>query len=393
VAQWVASSSSSSTPSSSSSSSRAATDEGASSSLPNHYNGFESNPHCLSVTDYLQQIPSVMASLHKLKSKPPVNLNKSSADERRIINVLQGEVAHATAEQADILVSDRVTTCHILALRSTRIDGVDNGGSSSSGASSGKESHIPSILASIAHIDQPAYTSCIQSMVDTHKRHHGVVNKIRLEVHLVGGFNDERGSSQELTEHLLHVLALIDRQERQHIDIVMKTCCVSDLNDDGTGAPIGRGLAINVEGGDVFLASVDETVAGPAVILRNCRLWSAPFGQTPRLCSIHTPLSNQIVIYPFDFEWDKDFEYLCSLTDEEMLEETSTSPGVEEEDYCDQVRRCLLFMKQQDVQDIFGPVDGRKILLYKRSSRKVPNEWLRMSSSEQEECSIFLSRS
>ena len=109
VAEFVASSSSSSSTSSSSSSS-----------------SFDTNPNYLSVTDYLQQIPSVVESIQELKSKPPVHLNKS--DPRRIINVLQGEVAHATAEQADILVSDKATTCHILALRSTPIDCGGGGG-------------------------------------------------------------------------------------------------------------------------------------------------------------------------------------------------------------------------------------------------------------------------
>ena len=354
VAEFVASSSSFSSSSSSSSS--------PSSSSP------ESNPNYLSVTDYLQQIPTVMESIQKLKSKPPVHLNKS--DSRRIINVLQAEVAHATSEQADILVSDKATTCHILALRSTLIHGSGDGERASSSSAT---------LASIAHIDQPTYISCIQGMVDVHKRHHGVGNKMRLEVHLVGGFNDKKGSSQRLTEHLLHVMALIDLQER-NIDVIVKTCCVSDLNDDGSRAPLGRGLAITIESGDVFLASVDETVAGPAAILRNCRLWSAPFGQPPRLCSIHTPLSNQVVVYPFDFEWNEDFMYLCSLTDEELLKETSTSPEVEEEGYCDQVRASLNFMKDHSIKDIFGPADGRKVLLYKRSSREGPNEWKIMNS-------------
>ena len=361
VAEFVASSSSSSSSSTSSSSSSSSS--------------FYTNPNYLSVTDYLQQIPSVVESIQELKSKPPVHLNKS--DPRRIINVLQGEVAHATAEQADILVSDKATTCHILTLRSTPIDGAAAG----EGEGKGNSVSRSATLASIAHIDQPAYISCIQGMVDVHKRYHGVGTEIRLEVHLVGGFNDKKGSSQRLTEHLLHVLALIDRQERQHIDMIVKTCFVSDLNDDGSRAPVGRGLAICIESGDTFLASVDDAVAGPAAILRHCRLWSAPFGQPPRLCSTHTPFSNQIVVDPFDFEWNEDFLYLSTLTDQELLDETSTSPEVEEDGYCDQVRASLTFMKDNNVQDIFGPVNGRKVLLFKRLSRGgQPNEWKMMSS-------------
>lgn len=364
LVEWVASSSSSS----SSSSFRSAADEAALSSL--YRPDFEGKPNHLSVVDYIQHIPSVNESLRKLKSKPTVTLTKSNVDARRIINALQGEVAHATPEQVDILVSDRATTCHILALRSTRADSGDDGSSSSSSKSSPSAVRV---LASIAHIDQPAYESCIQSMMDMHKRYHGAGNKIIVEVHLVGGFNDERGSSQKLTEHLLHTLELIDRKEKQHIDIIIKTFCVSGLNDDGSRAPIGRGLAIDIASGDVFLASVDETVAGPAVVLRNCRLWSAPIGQSPRLCSVHTPLSNHIAVHPFDFEWNEDFMYLCSLTDEELLEETSTSPSVEQDDYCDQVRESLAFMKDHNVEDVFGPDGGRKVLYFERSDKGLTN--------------------
>ena len=85
-------------------------------------------------------------------------------------------------------------------------------------------------------------------------------------------------------------------------------------------------------------------------------------------------------MYPFDFEWNEDFMYLCSLTDEELLKETSTSPEVEEEGYCDQVRASLNFMKDHSIKDIFGPADGRKVLLYKRSSKEGPNEWKIMNS-------------
>lgn len=312
-----------------------------------------------SVTEYLRTVPSVMERIQQLHSQAPVVLSSQTTN-ARIINVLQGELAHATSCQADILVSDHATTCHILAARSVTSK------SSGDGPSTGKN-----ILASLCHIDQPCYDECIRNMIQLHKSYHcskDVPNeseekkggasaksprKITIELHLVGGFKDSKKSSISITEHLMGVFGRLIREERDTVSFVFKTCAVSCLNDDGSPGPIGRGLAIDIASGEVYLAKADESVTGPAAALRNCRLWAG--ASTDKLTVIHTPNSDCIVVDPFDFGFDEDCEWLNSLSDEKMLLETSTSPDVEEDDYCDQIRLALKYMLENDSEEVFGP--------------------------------------
>lgn len=55
----------------------------------------------------------------------------TSTNSGRIINVLQGEMAHCTPAQADVLVSDDATTCHILGLWSCCCSSGEGEGTSS----------------------------------------------------------------------------------------------------------------------------------------------------------------------------------------------------------------------------------------------------------------------
>lgn len=307
----------------------------------------------LSVTDYLRTMPSVMERVRQLQSRAPVVL--SSQTDARIINVLQGEMAHATSDQADILVSDHATTCHVLAARSTSSDGATGGSN---------------ILASLCHIDQPGYERCIRDMIRLHKLHHHCSNengeneekkegipaanprRVAIELHLVGGFNDSKRSSLSITEHIMKLFGRLTREEKGTVSFVIQTCAVSCLNDDGSCGPVGRGLAIDIKSGDTYLAKADASVAGPAVALRNSRLWAGACAN--RLTVIHTPFSDRIVVDPFDFAWDADCDWLNSLSDKEMLRETSTSPEVEEADYCDQIRSALRYMRENDAEEVFG---------------------------------------
>mmetsp|Transcript_27409 Transcript_27409/g.60888 ORF Transcript_27409/g.60888 Transcript_27409/m.60888 type:complete len:434 (+) Transcript_27409:265-1566(+) len=328
-----------------------------------------SKPRYNSVTEYLRTVPSVMERIQQLYSHAPVVLSSQTTN-ARIINVLQGEVAHATPCQADILVSDHATTCHILAARSVT--------SKSSGDVPSTDNNV---LASLCHIDQPCYEECIRNMIQLHKSYHSSVKKggaptkssgkITIELHLVGGFKDSKKSSISLTEHLMGVFGRLAREERDTVDFVFETCAVSCLNDNGSPGPIGRGLAIDIASGEVYLAKADESVSGPAVALRNCRLWAG--ASTDKLTVIHTPYSDCIVVDPFDFCFDEDCEWFNSLSDEKMLLETSTSPDVEEDDYCDQIRLALKYMLENDSEEVFGPC-CRTPVQYVRSAKN-KHQW------------------
>ena len=292
---------------------------------------------------YLRTIPSVIERAEELQAQPVRVLSDKTTQGSRILNICQGEIGHATSKQTDIIVSDRATTCHILAVRST------SGGDDAAG------SNEP--LVSLCHIDKAEYEECIRNMIQAHKDHHGELSldAIDMDIHLVGGYDDGEGTSLAITEHLLHLLGQISVEEKDDITMTLKTCAVSSLNDTGIGAPIGRGLAIVTATGAVYLASVDDTVAGPAPTLRAARLWST--APRTKLSVVHTQFShnNTISIEPFAFSPFKTLDAILSLPDHIMLQYTSTSPDVEEDDFCHRVRTTLRYIRAYRPEDIFGP--------------------------------------
>nr|XP_054310588.1 protein N-terminal asparagine amidohydrolase-like isoform X2 [Pongo pygmaeus] len=85
----------------------------------------------------------------------------------------------------------------------------------------------------------------------------------RLEVHLVGGFSDDRQLSQKLTHQLL---SEFDRQED---DIHLVTLCVTELNDreeNENHFPIIYGIAVNIKTAEIYRASFQDR--GPEEQLR-----------------------------------------------------------------------------------------------------------------------------
>ena len=308
--------------------------------------------HFAALDRHLSSIPQLANSTRQLLSNDSGTHKKvkriTATNSGRIINVLQGEMAHCTPNQADVLVSDDATTCHILGLWS-----VSKRNSCSHSMQQSRERMIDqgkTILATIAHIDGPGYQDCIRDAVDLHYQHHSsqhwpslqselrgnntndedttvsTIPDIQLYIHLMGGYNDNEGTSHEITEGVLRALSNISndyanaqqqqQQQQQQLQprlqMILQTCAVSSSNDDGSRCPIGRGLALNVSSGQVYLAEVDEeeeeedvavvksstpfssclenndatnvaavttSARGPDWILRHVRLWASLLGR------------------------------------------------------------------------------------------------------------------
>jgi protein N-terminal asparagine amidohydrolase len=300
----------------------------------------------------------------------------------RVINVLQGEIAHCTSLQADILVSDDATTCHIVALWSR-----------------GQDCN----LGTLTHIDGPGYGPCIKDAVKEHIKYHSDVtlrkkntrtNTIHILIHIMGGFNDSDGSSIGITSSILDTLADIsslynDRQEPQ-VCMTLETCAVASANDDGTGCPIGRGMALEVCTGKVFLAEVEDvaiddkaicnntifnSVQGPAITLRSTRLWAAAYHshkseQERKLSVIHRPDSEFLWIEPFFFGYHPNAKALLEHNDANLLQITSTSPAAEKPNFIRKVRESLTYMNRNRSQIVFQHGCSMKF------SRQGANNWI-----------------
>lgn len=287
---------------------------------------------------YLRSIPQLMQPADELLANAPRRFTCASSD--RLLYVGQGEVGHATSRQCDVIASDKATTCHILAFRS----------SSSKGP-----------LVNLAHIDGAGYESCIRSMINEHVLFHADgeemkslcdADPINIDVYVMGGFEDHDDSSRTISNFLMHLLVQVAAEQSEELTLTLKLCAISSMNDDGRACPIGRGLGISILTGEAFLTSVDVEVAGPAPLLRSARLWSGNGGKT--LSVIHTHTSNSMVVRPFRYAPLPQLDTLLTLPDEIMINYTSTSPDVEEDDFCDSVRATLLFLKHVECERVFG---------------------------------------
>jgi len=332
----------------------------------------------------------------------------TSSNSGRIINVLQGEIAHCTPSQADILVSDDATTCHIVALRSCYVD--------MEGENKMSQTANSKVLATMTHIDGPGYGASIRDAVNEHIKYHSMHSEqtisnsvedckescsyvenacngmIKMSIHIMGGFNDHGDSSIEITDDVLKTFAALSSEcddlatsgGLPRMSMTLKTCAVSSSNDDGTGCPIGRGLAMEVATGNVFLAEVEEdrvrgapmmvassigtggvsvdgnvqfldarvrtscvSAQGPTFTLRSTRLWASAFCSRPRklaLNVIYKPDRDYLCITPFFFSPHPSASWLLSFDDDELLQKTSTSPAVEKPNFASNVRESLNYL-------------------------------------------------
>ncbi len=285
--------------------------------------------------------------------KPVRSFDHTSSE--RILYIHQGEVGHATPSQCDVIMSDKATTCHILSIQSTSLS-----------------TFIPA-LTSLAHIDGSFYSESIASIIETHFRHHqsddNSQKQVKLIIDLVGGFDDDRGSSAEISSWLMKTLSRLSEDYSDLLSMTIRTCAISYMNDDGSKRPIGRGMGVDLRTGEAFLARADTSALAPGMQLRSARIWAR--GGYGQLSVIHTATSHDLIIQAFDFLPQHRFHGYLRMTDEQMIRQTSTSPDAEESDFCLSVRNTLRFMMKVDSRRVFGPDLGHPVVYRRVASSNV----------------------
>ena len=297
----------------------------------------------------LRSIPQVMETADELLANAPLHFTAASRE--RLLYVGQGEVAYTTLQQCDVIASDKATTCHILAFRSSSEKGP---------------------MVTLAHIDTVGYESCIRDMITEHKLFHidgeekkseHANDRTNIDVYMMGGFDDDDNASRAISNFLLNLLVQVAAEQSHEVTLTLKLCAISSINDDGRSCPIGRGLGISVKTGDAFLAVVDTDVAGPSPQLRSARLWSGNAGKTLSVIHFHT--SKNMVVQPFRYSPLQQMDALLALPDAVLIKYTSTSPEVEEPNFCYSVRSTLAFMKRVKCESVFGS-DCRRPAVFRR---------------------------
>jgi len=336
--------------------------------------------------DYITSITEIRENAHLLLSQPVQiidlqSIASSSYSATKIVYVLQGEVAHVSTQ--GLLLSDQSTTCHILAIHSTsyRIHS----------SVTDDEHSTAKVIGSLCHLDAPhIYKSCIDKIIQTHFDSHRTKGddytplKISFTFHLMGGYLDPQGLSKDISNDILGTLIEMtihwDKMIQSHshnlsIQWKLATCAITSLNTisimNNTSpsqkvlSPRGRGLALDVSSGKVFLVKMssdslycDSIV--PMYILRHTRLWFQK--QSHPLTLIHTIDDDDLLnISPFQFFPSSRTAFLLSLEKDppQLLKYTSTSPECEETEYCDHVIQTLRFIHEVSSSSVFGIQQGR----------------------------------
>jgi hypothetical protein len=372
----------------------------------------------------------------------------------KCLTVLQGEVAHATSAQGvDILLSSEATTCHVLAVRSTSSSttvslplaslahmdacnaqdlhdllqehlqhhqeqlNVASGFKPLSSASSDNDDDFgffdAAMMSSSPSNSKPGPSSLALSQFPSYLHATSgspprdlMVNdptpqgqltstqpppNIHVQLHIVGGFEDEKGTSFQLSKAILEEWAHLADRYADHVTIELVTAAISSLNTcPATMAPKARGLGIHIASGQVFgiAEELPTQLEGPALEVRSARLWaraccSESNQQEPhRLAVIHTRSTapNTIEIEPFSFTALPHLDPLLNAPDPILKQITSTSPDYESDRFCSDIRRTVSFLNRVPSWQVFGQC-GSRPLVFTRSSGNL-HDWERKHDAQ-----------
>lgn len=372
--------------------------------------------------EYLVSHPNIVNRARHLQQSSKMLCLRTRMASSTCINVLQGEVAHAHSGQTDVLMSSEATTCHVLAVRSistaknvpplTSLAHVDefnpdcleeivkehidhhhhddNDTLLSINASTkcnneqptsddfgffdlqeGSSAAYPSLSTAspTEASDFPGFLRPVASMPTLKKKTKSMVH---IKLHMVGGCEDSEGTSQQLSKQLLEQWAHLAQKHQTSCKIKLATAAVGGLNTCPLGRPESRGMGIDTRTGEVFgLQEIPDHLQGPAVEIRNARIWAR---SSPQLSVIHHHRHSQgcLTIEPFDYQPNPQLDALLNVPDPILKRVASTSPECESDRFCSDLRRTVSFINSVPSTQVFGSCKT-KPLMYQRASSSMGN--------------------
>lgn len=293
--------------------------------------------HISSTAELFEKYPHLKENARIFRSKPLADI-----DPKCLLYVQQREFAATTPADncVSVIGSDDATTCHLVVLRHTGTGAV-----------------------CLAHCDGSSTCSEVPLLVKTVTSLSNLSKDGRLELHLVGGFNDESETSHNLS---LNILAAFQKHKE---DIHLETCCITEMNDimvDGTHRPVVYGICVNVNTGEVVPASF--TYKGPAEELRSARTFTG--GQ---MADIYDSSRRLVKIGPCKWSPNPDIAWWLSQNDETILKYLSTSPMAEPPHFVQHMKSTIRFILDHPNSDSLFP--GGQPQLYQRTES---GEWERV---------------
>lgn len=287
-----------------------------------------------------ERYPDLQENAKQFRSRP-----LSDVDPKCFLYVQQREYAATTPadKYVSVIGSDDATTCHLVVLR-----------------------HTGSGAACLAHCDGSSTLSEVQLIIKVVMSLSNHCKDGRLELHLVGGFNDDSKTSHNLS---LNILAAFQKQ-KEHVHL--ETCCITEMNDmvvNGTHRPVVYGIGVNVKTGDVFPSSF--TYKGPAEQLRSARTFAG--GQ---MADIYDSSRGLVKIGPCKWSPNLEIAFWLSQNDATILKYLSTSPTAEPPHFVQHMKSTIQFLLDHPNSDSLFPAGQPQ--LYYRTER---GEWERTVQS------------
>ncbi len=238
-----------------------------------------------------------------------------------LLYVNQREFAGISPSEAgiNILGTEDATTCHIVILR-----------------------HSGSGATCLAHCDGVDTKNGIQNMLSKLKAlSHGKPDG-RIELHMVGGFIDQREESIKLSKEIINTF--VEQKEEVHI----LTAAITNFNDtlkEDIHFPIIYGLGVDVRTGEIFRATFPDK--GPAMDVRS----ACHFAGFDKLVNIYDTEKCELVIGPFTWTPWREVEQWLYVPKPFIRRYLSTSPEQEPEYFEDHVRAALRVLHQHPEPD------------------------------------------
>ncbi|XP_075687459.1 protein N-terminal asparagine amidohydrolase isoform X2 [Rhinoderma darwinii] len=292
----------------------------------------------LPATRILQTCPQLEERARKLTSQPTQVVGSNG-----FLYVQQRELAATIPEDSSISIlgSEDATTCHIVVLR-----------------------HTGSEATCLAHCDgsdtENEVAAIIQAVKSLTKTSEG-----RLELHVVGGFNDQRQLSLALSRQLLKAF------EKQAEDVHLVTFCVTDINDkkeNGIHLPIIYGI-VNVKTGEIYNAKFQDRQ--PDEDLRSAYILTGG-----RMVNIYDAKTEQLNIGPYSWLPFPNIDFWLNQDDEQILDCFSTSPHAEPPQFVQHMKSSLQYLKVNPRPQVSVFPDGRP----RSYKKKADGQWERIKN-------------
>nr|CAH7718030.1 unnamed protein product [Callosobruchus chinensis] len=239
--------------------------------------------------------------------------------------VMQQEYAAVAPRNkvVDIMGSDDATTCIIIIVRDRN-----------SGATA------------LAHLDNPpGVEKAVEKIIKNLQHLSDACSQGKYDIYLVGGYQDPKGLSEQLFGEIFKTVQKLPQE------IHLKLACIGEANTvvkNRTPWPKVYGVAVKIDTGEIFPATFEEK--GPDEILRHVKILAG----TSDIMNIYDNQSNIIKIGPFSYTPFHGMEYLLKVSDEVVLQHTSTSPDVEPSDYVTNIKKAVQFMiEHPKATDVF----------------------------------------